>query len=341
MQPWMQYAHQLEDQFGIPRGLYVALIRGESGGRMVTSNAGAIGPAQLLKSTAESLGVDPYNFNQNLLGGAKYFAQQLRAFNNDPRMALAAYNAGPGAVRQYNGVPPYAETRQHGERIMGYWREQRAGKPQVQMSQPQQPMVPQADPTAISNQINRINNAYYESPALAKPHVDKLMSQMEAGISNPSFNNPTNPQAEGAGFFARRAGETGQQYLDRLLMKKFGLQHDPGNHQTTGGQHAIGSDHYRETATDFGNARNSPQLLQQAENWLEQNAGNIVGGLKQALYGENEAEGHGNHLHASTMRSFHKNPSEPVKPPTSRFTKYASTTSRRRPVKSRRVKKNA
>jgi hypothetical protein len=101
---------------------------------------------------------------------------------------------------------------------------------------------------------------------------------------------------------ARRRGETGQQYLDRILTSKFGLRHDPGNSQTTGGRHAVGSGHYRGTATDFGDARNDPAQLQAAEDYLEANAQAL--GLKLALYGADEDADHANHLHAETLRAL-------------------------------------
>ena len=81
-------------------------------------NKGAIGLAQLMPFTARNLGVNPHDPKQNLEGGARYLSQQYRRFG-DWRLALAAYNAGPGAVEQYHGVPPYAETRNYVKAILG------------------------------------------------------------------------------------------------------------------------------------------------------------------------------------------------------------------------------
>lgn len=75
------------------------------------SSAGAIGIMQLMPATARHLGVDPYDPRQNVMGGGAYLAAMLTAFDGDVRLALAAYNAGPAAVRRFGGVPPYAETR--------------------------------------------------------------------------------------------------------------------------------------------------------------------------------------------------------------------------------------
>lgn len=136
MQPWMQTAHKLEERFGIPQGLLVALVRQESGGRMVTSPAGAIGPAQLMPGTAQSLGVNPRDFNDNLRGGAMYLSQQLKAFKGDINRALAAYNAGPGAVSKYGGIPPYAETQNYVKRVNSLWNSARGDRPRTPARRP-------------------------------------------------------------------------------------------------------------------------------------------------------------------------------------------------------------
>ena len=74
---------------------------------------------QLMPKTAEGLGVkDPYDPLQNLEGGVKYLAQQLDRFGGNVSLALAAYNAGPGAVSKYGGIPPYNETQNYVRKIM-------------------------------------------------------------------------------------------------------------------------------------------------------------------------------------------------------------------------------
>ena len=77
----------------------------------VVSRAGAIGEMQLMPATARSLGVDPYDSGQNYQGGATYLAGLLRRYDDNLVLALAAYNAGPGAVDRWRGVPPYKETQ--------------------------------------------------------------------------------------------------------------------------------------------------------------------------------------------------------------------------------------
>ena len=90
-----------------------------------TSGAGAQGLMQLMPGTASLLGVtDPYDVEQNVAAGTLYFAQQLRRFQ-DLGMALAAYNAGPGAVASCGGVPPYAETQNYVSLICGRYNQRR------------------------------------------------------------------------------------------------------------------------------------------------------------------------------------------------------------------------
>jgi soluble lytic murein transglycosylase-like protein len=100
---------------GLDPALLAGLIKQESGfNPNAGSPAGAQGLCQLMPGTARSLGVtDVHDPVQSIEGGAKYLAQQLKTFNGDIARALAAYNAGPGAVQRYGGVPPYAETQNY------------------------------------------------------------------------------------------------------------------------------------------------------------------------------------------------------------------------------------
>ncbi|MEM8824790.1 MAG: lytic transglycosylase domain-containing protein [Pseudomonadota bacterium] len=104
---------------GIPEDLFLRLIRQESAWNPgAVSHKGAIGLAQLMPGTARELGVNPRNPRENLEGGARYLAMQYRKFGSW-RLALAAYNAGPGAVEEHGGIPPYRETRNYVRVIMG------------------------------------------------------------------------------------------------------------------------------------------------------------------------------------------------------------------------------
>lgn len=100
------------------RVLYRANIEVESAYRQgAVSSAGAIGLGQLMPGTARDLGVDPNDPLQNLDGSARYLAMMLQEFG-DPRLALAAYNAGPEAVRRSRGIPPFPETQNHVARVL-------------------------------------------------------------------------------------------------------------------------------------------------------------------------------------------------------------------------------
>jgi soluble lytic murein transglycosylase-like protein len=106
---------------GIDPALLKGLVAQESGfDPNARSGAGAVGLTQLMPGTAAALGVtDPTDPAQSLQGGARYLRQQLDRFGGDPAKALAAYNAGPGAVARYGGVPPYAETQNYVRNILG------------------------------------------------------------------------------------------------------------------------------------------------------------------------------------------------------------------------------
>src|SRR6185436_12336562 len=82
------------------------------------SPKGAIGLMQLMPATARSYNADPHDPSQNVEAGTAYLRELLLKYNGDTRLALAAYNAGPGAVSKYNGVPPYAETQTYIERVL-------------------------------------------------------------------------------------------------------------------------------------------------------------------------------------------------------------------------------
>lgn len=345
---WRQVAFQSAVNAGHPDpDMFVRQMLAESGLRPgLTSQAGASGIAQIMPATAKGWGVDPNDPYASLNAAAKAMTKYMRSYNGNAAMALAAYNAGPGAVAQYNGVPPYGETKAYIAKIMGGGKTGMTAQPQGRQA-PVGRQVPGADPVAVSNQINRIQYAYGQHGALAQPHIDKLTASLtgtSGALANPTLEPAAVKATEGKGFFARKAGETGQQYLDRLLQKKFGLQHDPGNSQTTGGQHMQGSRHYQNLATDFGDGRNSPQVLQQAENWMEANRSQFVGGLGQVLYGpdDDKSGGHNDHLHGDMLRSA-KKPKLGMNPAKSKFEAYATSTSikptntRRRPVKKSRV----
>lgn len=116
---YLNDAKRAARKHGIPQDLFLRLIQQESAWKpQVVSHAGAIGLAQLMPGTARVLKVNPRDPKQNLEGGARYLKQMYRKFGSW-RLALAAYNAGPGAVEKHGGVPPYKETRNYVRKILG------------------------------------------------------------------------------------------------------------------------------------------------------------------------------------------------------------------------------
>jgi soluble lytic murein transglycosylase-like protein len=116
---YRETARMIAIEEGVDPDLFLRLVGAESSFNPdAVSSKGATGLAQLMPDTAAELGVDPTDPIQNLRGGARYLRQQLDEFG-DPVLALAAYNAGPGNVRKYGGVPPFAETQNYVSKIMG------------------------------------------------------------------------------------------------------------------------------------------------------------------------------------------------------------------------------
>ena len=103
--------------------LVAAVAQTESGGNQeAVSPAGAVGVMQLMPETAAGLGVNPYDKRQNIEGGAKYLRKMMDTFGGDVQKAVAAYNAGPQAVKEYNGIPPYRETQDYVNKVLDIYR---------------------------------------------------------------------------------------------------------------------------------------------------------------------------------------------------------------------------
>lgn len=118
MDNYRTIARQYANEFGIPVDLFMRQIQSESAWNpAAVSPAGAIGFGQLMPATAQELGVDIMNPQENLYGAAKYLRQMHDRFG-DWRLALAAYNAGPGRVEQYGGIPPFKETQNYVSSIL-------------------------------------------------------------------------------------------------------------------------------------------------------------------------------------------------------------------------------
>ena len=123
---WMNgYVDRVSRANDLPPALVHAIIKAESNGqRMAVSRKGAKGVMQLMPFTSRRLRVaDPFDPIENIEGGIKYIKELLVTFEGDLINTIAAYNAGPAAVRKYGGVPPYQETRLYVRRVMDLYRE--------------------------------------------------------------------------------------------------------------------------------------------------------------------------------------------------------------------------
>ena len=121
--PWAGAIDAAAGKAGVDPRLLAAITQAESGFNPgALSGAGAVGLTQLMPGTASGLGVDPTDPVANLAGGARYLAGQLDSFGRVD-LAVAAYNAGPGAVRQAGGVPEYPETQAYVRRVLGNYQQ--------------------------------------------------------------------------------------------------------------------------------------------------------------------------------------------------------------------------
>jgi soluble lytic murein transglycosylase-like protein len=119
-------------KYALPESFVRSVMKAESGLHPdALSPKGAIGLMQLMPETAKELGVNPRNPQENAEGGAQYLRDLLAKYEGDPDqvlLALAAYNAGPGAVERYHGVPPYRETHEYILRVLKNWDRQQQSR---------------------------------------------------------------------------------------------------------------------------------------------------------------------------------------------------------------------
>ncbi len=129
LRPYWEWIQQVAEKANLPSSLVAAVVWVESAGNpQAVSPAGAQGLMQLMPQTARMLGVtDPFDPRQNLEAGSRYLRQLMERFG-ELRLALAAYNAGPGRVQRYGGIPPFAETQTYVRRVIELYRHLEAGR---------------------------------------------------------------------------------------------------------------------------------------------------------------------------------------------------------------------
>lgn len=190
-----EIARQKARDFGVNEDIFLRLVQKESGWNpQAKSGAGAMGLVQLMPGTAQGLGVsNPYDPVQSLTGGARYLSQQLKRFGSYDK-ALAAYNAGPGNVERYGGIPPFKETQNYVRTILGG----------------ATPPAPQARPKAEEPQKSNVqdflkgfllNNLLFnqqsETPSIGeqilKTAFQRPMTEVESDLSMASMFTPRSP----------------------------------------------------------------------------------------------------------------------------------------------------
>lgn len=165
------------ETYQIPVNLVKAVAKTESNFNPdAVSCCGAQGVMQLMPSTAAGLGVtDPFDAEQNIMGGAKYLSQMMDRYGGDMKLTLAAYNAGAGNVAKYGGVPPFKETQAYVERVMGYMGEELESPVYTKAAEEQNLVftVRNSDRTYTYDDYTRFMDIFREQEALSR--MDKMI----------------------------------------------------------------------------------------------------------------------------------------------------------------------
>lgn len=192
-----EIARQKARTYGVNEDIFLRLVGAESGWNpRAKSGAGAMGLVQLMPGTAQGLGVsDPYDPVQSLTGGARYLSQQLKRFGSYDK-ALAAYNAGPGNVERYGGIPPFKETQNYVKKILGGVDVAATPKPQETAASGSQVQDFLKGFLLQNFLLNDQNVAPSIGQQLLKTAFQRPMTEVETDISTASLFTPRTPFLE-------------------------------------------------------------------------------------------------------------------------------------------------
>lgn len=221
-------------KYGIAEPVISAMIQKESAGNPnAKSGSGAMGLMQLMPETAKDLGVaDPSDPEQNVMGGTKYFSQMLNKFE-DPKLALAAYNSGPGNVKKYGmQIPPFKETQDYVSSIMGKLENDKGSNPSPVDSTPNTVATPTADLNKVNPKDPEILKMLgLDAETQKREKIGRLIDiigNTVAGVS--AFNNPDRAQQifEGIGTREKEYKNLKAKRADDFLnLLKLGKESEP------------------------------------------------------------------------------------------------------------------
>jgi hypothetical protein len=218
--PQALYAAMASDaaqRYGVDPEIYSALLHQESGlNPHAVSPVGARGIAQFMPSTAKALGINPDDPQQAIDGGARYLAQHLKTFGGDYEKALAAYNAGPGAVQRYNGVPPYAETQNYVKTILNGALQRKQQRLAALQQATQPPQETQENPKDYSFQQTQQLAPLKDTDAIPDNASPVQLMQRQVTFQN-ALNVPGNREA-----WEKANDEQKKQILDQFKNKYIG-----------------------------------------------------------------------------------------------------------------------